>query len=130
MWWRCTACGMPPHGLEFEANVGPYGVGRCPKCGSEHPTIIAGPLVAVHLLVPDRQGPILGTLGRYFVACERKRAHLAAHMLDTYSATEDVLAVSCPSCKGTAWYQERASILPEILARAEIQKRLRADCCG
>lgn len=124
--FRCINCGQFPDGFLFEANPG---AAACPKCHSSGPMFIT-PIVDVHFVVMDRKGPILGAMGRQYVACQRKRDHLALHQYDNFAATDDPSAVSCLSCRGTKEWQEAAELDPSIAFRAELQKRLQADCCG
>jgi len=126
MRWRCV-CGGVPHGFVFESDTG-----VCPRCGGSGPMKTA-PLVDVHLLVEDDGGPIEG-LVRTYVACQPRRDHLAVHMYDTFAATGEAIAVTCPSCKGTKAYRERVAAhrkLAEAVGEYErIQKQLAGDCCG
>lgn len=127
MRWRCI-CGGVPHGFIFESDTG-----VCPRCKKSGPMSVA-PLVDVHLLVPDESGPIFGAV-RARVACQPRRDHLAAHGYDTFSATDEFQAVTCPSCKGTKAYQDMRAAA-ELSARAalaeaeRIQALLSKDCCG
>lgn len=70
---------------------------RCDKCGSDSPVLV-GLLVLIHLLILDRDGPILGSGGlRYKFACDHKRSHLATPT-NMEAATGDVTAANCPGC--------------------------------
>ena len=130
MKFRCINCGPEPgsagwqEGFTFEADK-PV----CPKCGRFGPMTIS-PVVDVHLMVEMAAGPILGASARYYVACQPKRDALARHAHDSYAASADILAVTCPSCKGTRAYQEQLILNPHLAERDRIQKALQADCCG
>ena len=79
--------------FEFEVTNGEV---VCPKCGAnEAPTV--GLLVLIHLLVPDKNGPIKGMNGRYRLACDSKRAYLATGT-NQEAATGDVRHANCPGC--------------------------------
>ena len=112
MRFRCRACGPLPAGLEWEAT----GNEQCPKCGRStrtHPYVVHE-LTDVHFIVRHADGPILGNSGRLFVACERKRDALARHMADSYAASDDPRAVTCPACKRTREFLEMARLFPEL----------------
>lgn len=111
MRFRCNmpTCGEFPRGFEFEDHGG-----ECPKCGMKGPSRHVAALIDVHLLVLDRKGPILGGEGRQYVACEPKRAYLCRGPHDVWSATGDVLAVTCPKCVRTGEYRERAAGVAEL----------------
>jgi hypothetical protein len=102
--FRCTACGQPPKGLEFE------GKEECPKCGrsaAAHPVVVHA-LDDVHFMVMDAKGPIAGYWGRQHVACEPGREHLNLLPDDRYAATDHPPAVTCPACRGTRAWKEAA----------------------
>jgi hypothetical protein len=122
--FRCVNCGEPPEGFYFEAARD-----QCPRCGKSGPVWIAS-LVDVHLVVMDDAGAIASPNGRQFVACQKRRDHLAAHQYERFAATDDPAAVTCPSCKGTPWWLAAAAANELIARRADAQRRLRADCCG
>ena len=94
--YRCYACTQHDpllfDGLTF------YGAEpKCPKCGHGPPAVIA--LTPVHYLVPDLNGPIAGLLGRFHVACEPQRPHLALPgVRPRYSASGEPSAVTCYKC--------------------------------
>lgn len=115
MRFRCNmpTCGEFPRGHEFEDNGG-----VCPKCGASGGKMIAT-LIDVHLMVMDRKGPIQGGEGRQYVACEPKRDHLCRSPMHPWSASDDVLAVTCPKCVRTREYRERAAGIAELLSKLE-----------
>lgn len=127
MRYRCKRCnnGLPsPRGVLFEADE-PV----CPSCGANGGTTVFE-IQDVHLLVMG-EGPILGSFGLQFVACQRNRAFLAEHPLDVFSASDDPRAVTCRSCQGTKWYQELAANIPEIREAERIRKMIeKGSCCG
>lgn len=123
---RCPCGGMEAGGFVYEGN----GVNDpCPRCGRAGPAHIAK-LVDVHFVVMDHGGPILGSVGRQYVACQRRRDHLAAHEYDTFAATDEAPVVTCQSCRGTKEWQEAAKKYPEIAEIDRVQKLLHSDCCG
>jgi hypothetical protein len=122
--FRCIQCGEPPDGFLFEADLP-----TCPRCHASGPMHIV-PIVDVHYVVMDPKGAILGSMGRQYVACSPKRTGFAMHQFEQFAATDVPSAVTCRSCRGTRMWQEAAASDPTIAARDEIQKRLRADCCG
>ena len=70
---------------------------RCDKCGSDSPLMV-GLLVLIHLLVLDRDGPIVGSQGlRYRFVCDPKRSHLAT-TTNLEAATGDPTVANCPGC--------------------------------
>lgn len=75
----------------------------CPQCGAGPPAVVE--LNDVHFLIAEPRGQIRGSDGlRYRQACDPGRDHLAEArppgLEDTYSATADPRAVTCPSCRG------------------------------
>jgi len=127
--YRCQLPGLPGQCLEFESDTG-----ACPRCDAAFPAVL--PLVAVHYLVPDPRGQILGVNGRYRIACDRFRDHLGltlgGQIVEQYHATGDYVAVSCRSCRGTPEYLERLKAdqaLEQMLSR---RQALSDDCpsCG
>lgn len=125
--FRCNRCGIPPRGLEFEADRG-----ECPKCGTSGVPNIHE-LVPVHFIVMDRSGPILGAEGRQFVACQKRRDVLGRHRYDQFFATGSAMAVTCPSCKGTKWWQDAAAAIPGLREALEIEANFikqQGGCCG
>ena len=73
-------------------------------------------LCDVHLVVLHNKGPISGSEGMQFIACEPKREHLALMGGDGFAASDDVRAVTCPACRRTKWYKQQAKLLPQIAA--------------
>jgi len=121
--FRCYNCKPVRFAVrpEFEADKP-----LCPKCGASEPAVIE--LTPVHFLYGDPMGPIEGRNGlRYKVACQPGREVLATHVGDTYAATGDPRAVTCPSCLGTPQYKRAASFIKE-LRHAMIQGD--PGCCG
>lgn len=108
--YRCYRCNNP-FGIEFMAD-GP----RCPKCGAEGPPHIV-PLVYVHFLQPDANGPIFtkGSL-KASVACMPQRPNLAG---DHFAATPEVRAVTCPKCVGTPGFQAAVRELADVRGLTE-----------
>lgn len=73
----------------------------CPKCGANKGPM-AGLLAQIHLLIPDRHGPIEGVGGlRYRLACNSTRAYLATHT-NQEAATGELAAANCPGCLAEA----------------------------
>jgi hypothetical protein len=73
----------------------------CPKCGNNVPPGV-GLLVLTHLLVSDRAGPIIGTMGRrYRLACHKDRAYLAT-VTNLEAATVCPSIANCPGCLAEA----------------------------
>src|SRR4051794_1787294 len=68
MRFRCYRCSNPPRYFEFADKD------ACPKCGTSvdaTPAVVE--LADVHLTVMDARGPIMGSRGRQFIACDPKR---------------------------------------------------------
>src|SRR5690242_6691309 len=108
MRFRCYACGPAPHGFEWSGDP------VCPRCNRVGPPVVQV-LVDVHLMLMDPKGPIYGRWGRQLVACQPKRAHLALHSNDTFAASDDPRAVTCPACRRTPEWQAMAAQLPDFL---------------
>lgn len=68
----------------------------CPKCGGNTSPQV-GLLVLIHFLVPNQQGKIVGSDGRYSVACDADRAYLATET-NLEAATGQLSCVNCPGC--------------------------------
>lgn len=103
--WRCMWCNIP-RGYEFTAD-GP----QCPSCKRTGALIL--PLVDIHWLEEDADGPIVGQASRLRVGCMPKRPNLTG-----LSATPVLTIVSCPACRDTenfrrAW-EEWASTWPDL----------------
>lgn len=93
--YRCYLCSQNPVASWREFDF--YGEKpKCPKCGAEPPAVAL--LTPVHYLVPDAQGPIVGVLGRFHVACDPTRPYLNAPGKPRYSATGEPDAVTCYRC--------------------------------
>lgn len=124
-WYRCMNCRDYSRGLvgafkEFEADLP-----RCPHCDQGGATIH---LVPVHWLVEDAGGPIVGRGGlRWRLGCMPRREFLAADVRDTFSASGDARAVTCPSCRGLPQWREQMKAFPEF-ARLLIDPG--GGCCG
>ena len=70
---------------------------RCDKCSCDSPLTV-GLLVLIHLLILDREGPIVGSQGlRYRFACDPGRSHLATET-NLEAATGDPTCANCPGC--------------------------------
>jgi hypothetical protein len=116
MRFRCNLCSQWPATLEFEDNAG-----ACPKCGACEVPFVAR-LIDVHLMVVDARGPIRGGRGRQMVACQPARDHLAKSTLDLFSASDDPRAATCPRCRRTPLWKDRARQIDELArALAEIE---------
>jgi hypothetical protein len=129
-WFRCLNCRDYSLGLigqfkEFEAD-GPL----CPHCGTSDNARVVIQLVPVHLLLPDPRGPILGAGGRRLkVGCMPARDHLATgEEGETFSASGDPRAVTCPSCKGLPAWRERANLFPELKHQLIIEEAAKGCC--
>lgn len=69
----------------------------CPKCGANQSPMI-GLFALIHLVIPDKAGPIFGQGGvRWAFGCDRKRAHLATPT-NQEAVTSDPEQVNCPGC--------------------------------
>lgn len=98
---------------------------QCPKCGRADQVV---ELVAIHFLVPDPRGPILGHGGnRFRVACEPTREYLALSTMDNYSATGDPRQVNCRSCQGVKEWREMGKLYAEL---RQVLLDEDAGCCG
>lgn len=131
MRFRCNACvdesGRRPRLLEFESDRQ-----VCPRCGASGPPLVAA-LIDVHLVVMDPKGAIQAASGRQYVACSPKRPYFGIDPLRPYSATGEVSAVTCPRCKGTKEYLERARALEEVeeeVRAAQEQRKVVVDMGG
>lgn len=126
MRFRCYACRLPLPGnqfREFESDRP-----SCPGCGAGEQAVVE--LEDVHFLVLDPRGPVAGRDGRYRVGCEPKREQLALDTHDTYAATGDPRAVTCPSCKGLPEWKAAARA---VAARDKVYRKLLSQepgCCG
>lgn len=106
--YRCPCPKRPGEFCEFDADAP-----SCPKCGAGEPAVLE--LVAVHMLLPDPAGPIGGGMhGRWRVGCQPRRDALATHPGDTFAASPDARAVTCPSCRGLPAYAEQARKIKEL----------------
>lgn len=79
---------------------GPPAPRACPKCGNEHRL---QPLVRVYLLVKDKNGPIKGANGNYYVASDHSKKAIVEH-LEAWS--DSYMAVNNPACMETAEYKK------------------------
>lgn len=126
MRFRCYNCrdlrpGRIGQFREFEADRA-----GCPKCGAGEPAVLE--LTDVHFLVPGPDGPLTGLAGlRWKVGCEPGREALALHLLDTYAATHDPRAVTCPSCRGLPAWRQAAGAFRELRQGLAI---IDPGCCG
>lgn len=122
--FRCNKCGPPPAGFEYEADDI---VAACPRCGRWGGAAIA-PLVDIHLKVPHPNGNVEGSDGlRWQIVCLPSREILAEARPsgtppDTFAATDDVRAVSCPHCKASKEWLDRAATCYELRRAAAIEK--------
>jgi hypothetical protein len=124
MRYRCYNCKTRKPGVyhEFESDRP-----RCPKCGAGEPAVLE--LTDVHFLAADPTGPIEGKNGlRFRVACQPTRDALALHTTDTYAASGDPRAVTCPSCATTPAYRHAASFVKEL--RQLLIAGDASGCCG
>lgn len=76
----------------------------CPECGNNQVGYTIVPLVRIHLLVKDDKGPIVGSKGRYLVACDPSKKALEDPSIEAWS--ESHLATTCPGCKSTKAYKK------------------------
>lgn len=112
--YRCYLCNNPK-GLEFESSE-PI----CPSCKASAPAVVQ--LTAVHFLFPEKDGPIVGLHGLKFrVACKPETKALRG-----VPATGESGPVTCPRCKATAQYQERAKV-DDYMANGGLT--LEGECC-
>lgn len=73
----------------------------CPKCGADAAPMV-GLLVLIHLLIPVKNGPILGSGGiTYQLGCDDKRAYMATHS-NQEACTGEVEHANCPGCLAEA----------------------------
>ena len=73
----------------------------CPKCGSTDKSTV-GVKVLIHLMLPDRNGPIEGSRGaKYILGCDSRRAYLAT-FTNLEAATGDPTVANCPGCLAEA----------------------------
>lgn len=73
----------------------------CPKCGADSAPMV-GLLVLTHMLIPDREGPVIGKGGvRYRIGCDSKRAYLATAS-NQEAVTDNVRIANCPGCQAEA----------------------------
>lgn len=90
-------------GQRFEFPV-PHGDVACPKCGATEAPMV-GLLTLIHFLVRDKMGPIRSGFGRYKLACDPKRWHLATPT-NLEAATDQLQAANCPQCLKVAAEQK------------------------
>lgn len=96
--WRCLQpeCQTGQHGHDFVSDE-PV----CPLCGIDGRTPEGGSVIAklepVHLLVKDKQGPIVGRGARYRVLCDP-----SLKLGPKVRATGEPMATYCPACKAHA----------------------------
>lgn len=92
--WRCQLpeCAQSNGGEWYEWE-GDHA--KCPRCGSEPPTVNL--MALLHLLIPDPNGMIPSKGRRWSLACHPSREHLAT-MTNREGATGDLTAVNCPEC--------------------------------
>jgi hypothetical protein len=110
MRFRCYNCKARKPGVyrEFEGDRA-----KCPHCGAGEPAVLE--LTPVHFLAGDPKGQIEGKNGlRYRVACDPRRDVLAVASSDTYAASGDPRAVTCPSCLTTPCFQRAASFVKDL----------------
>lgn len=113
MRFRCNLCGDFPQGFEFEDHAG-----VCPKCGASGSPHVAA-LIDVHFIVMDRKGPIVGSLGRQLIACQPQRSYLCRHPNEPFAASDEAAAVTCPRCRSTPAWRERARLIEQLLPALE-----------
>lgn len=114
MKYRCVRCAAMPKGFVFEADpCDETGYGMCPKCGANHPPFIYE-LTDIHFMVLDPKGPIIGSWGRQYIACQPRREYLGLHAGDPFLASDWPPAVTCASCRGTKPWQDMAQLFPEL----------------
>jgi uncharacterized CHY-type Zn-finger protein len=73
------------------------------------------PLIDVHYMVMSNMGPITGSEGRQYVACQPKREYLCRHPNERFAATGTPEAVTCPKCKRTKEFAEAAHTIESLL---------------
>lgn len=69
----------------------------CPKCGADRPPTV-GVLVLTHLIIPQKNGPIIGKGGtQHRLACDDTRAYLAT-ATNLEAASDNPNVANCPDC--------------------------------
>jgi hypothetical protein len=69
----------------------------CPKCKADRQPMI-GVLTLTHLMLPAKDGPIIGAGGlRYRLACDKDRAYLAT-VTNNEAASPIPAVTNCPEC--------------------------------
>lgn len=126
MRFRCNTCVQEgkrfPHMFEFESDTQ-----VCPLCGASGPPLVAA-LIDVHFVVMHPKGAIHAASGRQYIACSPKRTTFGVNPNVPYSATGEVTAVTCPRCKGTREYLERAKLIEELEEQvAEATRKIVVD---
>jgi hypothetical protein len=124
--FRCIKCARPPRGREFgRDDLVPV----CDQCGAMgSPWVFE--LTDVHLVALDPKGPLEGAMGRQLVACQPSREYLALHAHDDFAATDDPRVVTCPRCKGTDAYKQRASLYKSLRRERDMEayaRKVRVD---
>ena len=97
MVWQCSNVGCSEvkgvFGFDFISDQP-----KCPKCGAgqtDSPGVVLRSLI--HLLVPDKNGPISGQYSRWRMLCSPKRDTLATPT-NYEAATDNIFAVNCEGC--------------------------------
>lgn len=111
--------GMPGFAFDSDAPV-------CPKCKLDRRTdgkdaIV--PLVAIHLLIPDKAGPIRGAFGKRWSALCDNRLKLDRDA--KFRATPDPSAVTCKACIQHADFPEDVdlkSMIPDWQVGKELKE--------
>jgi hypothetical protein len=120
--FRCHHCrGRAGKFFEFAADeVLP----QCPQCGRwDRPDVI--PLASVHLMALKDDGPIKGQHNfRWQICCQRKRSHLGAPDDRQFGASPDPRATTCPECKQSPEWKERARRFRELAEDMVRQERM------
>lgn len=103
--FRCynADCSDDPHGRPGHdfATAGDGKGLECPKCGGSELT----PLVPVHLIVTDKEGPIKTPKGRRRVVCQPMLREIRGRL------TGAADAVTCPVCKASKEFAAMGAVV-------------------
>lgn len=101
MRFRCYDCYLKSRG-DREYSEWNGDIPTCQRCKATAPMVV--PLVDIHLVISDPNGPIVTGMGRFRMACRPMRDKLATKQVA--SMTGDPSAVTCLECKRTKSYRE------------------------
>jgi hypothetical protein len=90
--WQCGNPQCMENGKRF---IFTNDYGECPKCTLKPPATKL--LALVHLVYPDKNGPLPGKTGNWALACDPKRAYSATET-NREAATNRTAIVNCPGC--------------------------------